>query len=153
VLLAAEGGWLETLQWALAAGCPASPQLAVAAVQHQHAHVLRWLVDGLRRPWDEDADAICCQAAARAGDLATLQYLRSKGCLRDVATCTAAAAGGHLPVLQWARSTGAAWGAATCSAAAEGATCACCGGCESSTRRARGTRRPLRPPGLGALGS
>jgi hypothetical protein len=118
-LLAAEGGWLETLQWALASGCPASPRLAVAAVRHRHTHVLRWLVDGLRRPWVEDTDALCCQAAASVGDLPTLQYLRRSGCPWNAATCTAAAASGHLTVLQWARSTGAKWDVATCTAAAE----------------------------------
>jgi hypothetical protein len=42
-----------------------------------------------------------CAAAARAGQLECLRFLRDKGCAWDRDTASEAAAGGHLPVLEW----------------------------------------------------
>eukprot|EP00588_Corethron_pennatum_P010110 CAMPEP_0194273136 /NCGR_PEP_ID=MMETSP0169-20130528/6541_1 /TAXON_ID=218684 /ORGANISM="Corethron pennatum, Strain L29A3" /LENGTH=243 /DNA_ID=CAMNT_0039015997 /DNA_START=389 /DNA_END=1120 /DNA_ORIENTATION=+ len=61
-----------------------------------------------------------CRAAARAGQLDVLKWLRNQGCQWSEATCNAAAAGGHLGVLQWAREKGCSFSNRTCTAAASG---------------------------------
>jgi hypothetical protein len=47
-------------------------------------------------------DALTCAAAAKSGDLATLQWARQHGCRGDPLTPRVAAQHGHLHVLQWA---------------------------------------------------
>jgi hypothetical protein len=61
-----------------------------------------------------------CSAAAGAGQLEALQWLRARGAPWDEATCWRAAQGGHLALLQWCRGRGCDWSARTCSAAASG---------------------------------
>ena len=39
----ANGGRLETLQWAIADGCPCGPAVTTAALHRGHTHVLDWL--------------------------------------------------------------------------------------------------------------
>jgi hypothetical protein len=61
-----------------------------------------------------------CIAAASAGHLEVLQWLRANGCHWDEETCSRAAEGGHLEVLQWLRANGCPWDEAACMQAAEG---------------------------------
>jgi hypothetical protein len=60
-----------------------------------------------------------CQSAARYGNIAALQYLRSMNCSWNSTTCAVAATNGHLRLLQWARASGCPWGNTTCAGAAE----------------------------------
>lgn len=48
-------------------------------------------------------------AAARAGHMHTVRWLRENGCNWSEYTCSAAASGGHLEVLQWLRARGCPW--------------------------------------------
>ena len=47
---------------------------------------------------------VVCAAAAAAGNVALLQWLREGGCPWDEYACTCAAQMGHLSALQWLRS-------------------------------------------------
>ena len=62
--------------------------------------LLLWATDALAMP----LDSAICAAAAAAGDLAALQYLREKGVPWMASTCAAAARAGHMHILQYARS-------------------------------------------------
>jgi hypothetical protein len=59
-----------------------------------------------------------CRSAARHGNLAVLQYLRSMNCQWDANTCAYAATSGHLQILKWARANGCPWNTDTCRNAA-----------------------------------
>ena len=63
--------------------------------------------------------AVCC-SAARDGDIAMLQSLRSPpfNCLWDAGICPVAAVYGHLHVIQWCRDNGCPWDAKVCAFAA-----------------------------------
>ena len=61
-----------------------------------------------------------CRAAAESGNLEVLQWARDNGCHWNSDTCMSAARSGHLSVLQWARAQGCAWDFTTCRAAAKG---------------------------------
>ena len=65
-------------------------------------------------------DTSTCGGAAAGGHLEALQWLVDNGCTWDTSTCACAAEGGHLEVLQWARANGCRWNASTCACAAEG---------------------------------
>ena len=54
-------------------------------------------------------DESACAWAATGGQLETLQWLRSQGCLWCNWTCYRAAIHGHLEVLRWARDNGCPW--------------------------------------------
>jgi hypothetical protein len=77
-------------------------------------------------------------AAAQEGHLDVVRWARQHGCPWDVRTCGAAAARGHLKVLMWERENHCPWDAATCSSPPRVVTCPCCSGCGRIT--ARGTR-------------
>jgi hypothetical protein len=67
-----------------------------------------------------------CDICAKEGQLESLKWARSKGCLwtqpslfGGVGTCCVAARAGHLHILQWARENGCEWNSWTCNAAAK----------------------------------
>jgi hypothetical protein len=60
-----------------------------------------------------------CNAAARGGHLAVLQWLREHDCPWDWGTCVGAARAGQLEVLQWAREHGCPWNTDVCLDAAQ----------------------------------
>jgi len=70
------------------------------------------------QPREDWAPWKICEAAARYGALASLQWARANRCEWTSTTCRAAARGGHLAVLQWARANGCDWDEGTCSEAA-----------------------------------
>ena len=61
-----------------------------------------------------------CRLAAKFGNLAALQWLRSRDCRWDSGACIEAAAGGHVHILHWARSQTppCSWDEGLCGAAA-----------------------------------
>ncbi|CAB9511291.1 ankyrin repeat protein [Seminavis robusta] len=61
-----------------------------------------------------------CFHAARNGHLELLIWLRENGCPWDERTCSKAAEGGHLEILKWARENGCRWDEDTCARAAAG---------------------------------
>src|SRR5690606_3822841 len=77
---------------------------------NEHAFPLVQLRDG------KDA----CEAAARGGHLAVLQWLREQKCRWSTSTCESAAESGHLAVLQWAHERGCPLGDAAAYAARGG---------------------------------
>ncbi len=80
-----------------------------ACRHHLYAHfcaqgyvaLLEWLYTLV--PLRETNDGTLCAAAARAGHLAVLQWLRAHGAAWNHWTCVSAAAEGHLALLQWSR--------------------------------------------------
>jgi hypothetical protein len=98
-IAAAAGGQLEALQYTRALGCA------------WHSESPHWR-------WGRNA----CQAAARTGQLAVLQWLRAQEppCPWEEGTCSAAAQSGFLAVLQWLRAQEppCPWDERTCRAAA-----------------------------------
>lgn len=113
---AAEGGSIDTLQWALTQGCPWDSGTCASAAAGGQLQTLIWLKER-GCPWDETS----CSLAASNGHLQVLQWARKQGCPWNQQACSLAAAGGHLEVLQWAREQGCPSGLYTCTyAAAEG---------------------------------
>jgi hypothetical protein len=64
----------------------------------------RWALGELEHSYDVD-DAAACAAAAKAGALDALQWLRARTppCPWDASACSHAAGGGHLKMLKWMR--------------------------------------------------
>ena len=60
-----------------------------------------------------------CKSAAKHGNLASLQFLRSVNCDWDEWTCANAAKNGHLNVLKWCREHDCQWDEWTCANAAQ----------------------------------
>ncbi len=116
--LAARNGRLETLQWALANGCPWGKKTCSVAAHFGQLAILQWAhASGHSRDdrlWDEQE----CAGAAINGHLKVLQWLRANGCPWDARTCAAAAWGGYFEILQWARANDCPWDADTCAEAA-----------------------------------
>ena len=107
--MAAMGGHLTLLQWAIANGCPLDnneSMIVEMATLKGELQVVQWAISN-NYPWDKGT----CVSAAIGGHLGVLQWLRANGCPWDAATCSAAAMNGHLAVLQWARANGCRWNA------------------------------------------
>ena len=66
-----------------------------------------------------------CVAAAKGGNVACLQYVRSLGCRWNSKTCSEAAANGHIECLRYAHEEGCDWDEETCLSAASGGHIAC----------------------------
>ena len=112
--LAAEGGHLEVLKLALAAGCPLDATATEMAAKAGSTEILHWArAQGCG--WNANA----CRNAAEYGHLEVLRMLRAEGCPWDTLTCAAAARSGHREVLRWARENGCPWDAETFARAAE----------------------------------
>jgi len=117
---AVKGGHLELLKWLLSKNVSWGPKCCANAVEYRRADILTFLRTSKPRcPWNSDT----CSAAAKIGDLQTLQLLRSyesdlKRCRWGHWTCARAAEYGHLEILQWARSMGCKWSHWTCTLAA-----------------------------------
>ena len=115
-------GFWEIVQWARGKGdkieCPDVCILAAADGRRDIQEAAK--EDGLQLPRFDSVRAIA--AAAAAGHLELVQWMREKGCRWDTKLCTAAAGGGHLKLLQWVRKQNCRcpWDASTCSAAAGG---------------------------------
>jgi hypothetical protein len=156
VTLAAKCGQLGVLRWGVEeAGCILNKWTALhAAAQGAHAHVFDWLCDkagetlqvvrrcssiaaaaassgslsmlqavlGSGFPVDEEA----CAAAAEAGQMTCLQWLREvQGCPWDSEVTKRAARGGHKEVLQYAIQHGCPYNKEACIAAARGGHLSC----------------------------
>jgi hypothetical protein len=80
------------------------------------AGVLAELVDNRQC----ELTAAACEAAAGAGHLDALAWLRSRGCAWDVSTGHYAAVGGHVEVLRYLHGHGCEWDVDTCYSAAAG---------------------------------
>ena len=78
LLLAAESGNLEVLQYARANGCPWDHGTCAGAAKGNHLEVLQW-AHANNCPWDE----MTCTNAARGGYLNVLKYARGNGCPWD----------------------------------------------------------------------
>lgn len=109
---AARAGHLEILQWLLLQDtpCPIDDIALEAAAAAGHMSVLQWLVGWMQQPSEQQQQLTLIEgtltAAAGAGQLATVQYLRSltPPCPWDSSACAAAAECGRLDILQWLRS-------------------------------------------------
>ena len=111
---AASGGNLEVLQYLDGVGCKANTDSCAAAALNGHFHVLQWLRE-TGYPWNERT----CASAARGGHLEVLKWARANECPWDDYMCAEAASGGHLEVLQWLRAEKGPWDKRTCKFAAE----------------------------------
>ena len=122
---AARGGQLQVLRWvreqdsglvsqgapdvAPPGGTPMEWQhgVAAAAARGGHLDVLRWLTTyDAHDTWFDDPALSSCEAAAKAGSLECLEYLRSVGCAWDPFVTFEASRRGHLRVLRWAIENG-----------------------------------------------
>lgn len=80
-----------------------------------------WDLPGFRSAEFLDSEqAKLCALAAGSGSLATLMWLRERGCAWELSTCSSAALGGHLAALQWARDQGCEWCEDVCRSAIRG---------------------------------
>ena len=111
---AASGGNLEVLQYLDGVGCKANTDSCAAAALNGHFHVLQWLRE-TGYPWNERT----CASAARGGHLEVLKWAHANECPWDDYMCAEAASGGHLEVLQWLRAEKCPWDKRTCKFAAE----------------------------------
>mmetsp|Transcript_10605 Transcript_10605/g.30193 ORF Transcript_10605/g.30193 Transcript_10605/m.30193 type:complete len:476 (+) Transcript_10605:231-1658(+) len=106
----------QLLEWAHGARCPWDQRLLTSVARHSHLSLLQWAAAKQKADWGTTVT----KAAAAAGDLKKLQWLRKQGCPWSTDTCAAAAQGGHIRVLAWAHENGCAWNMMTCVLAAEG---------------------------------
>jgi hypothetical protein len=75
---AAEGGWLDVLQWLRADECNWDASTCQSAAMGGHLHVLQWArANGCE--WDEET----CRYAAAGGHVETLQWAQANGCPWD----------------------------------------------------------------------
>ncbi|CAM9981644.1 unnamed protein product [Laminaria digitata] len=101
--LAAAGGHVETLEWALEQGCPCGLYTcAFAAAERGDLGLLRWA----RRnghAWDR----FVCYYAARGGHFEMLRWATEQGCPLDKLSCgDAAAERGHREIEEWVKRQG-----------------------------------------------
>ena len=120
---AARNGHAAVLDWLchqVDEPAPVEESLIDDAARGGSVEVLKWLQSESLLAWGWGVST--CAAAAEAGELAVLQWARSRRppCPWDEGTCAAAARAGQLAVLQWARSQRlpCPWDEGTCAAAA-----------------------------------
>jgi hypothetical protein len=82
-----QSGRVNLLQWLAEHGInPSDPSDVELAASGGQQEVLEWMLEqGIKLTTND----WLCRKAAGGGDLAVLQWLRSLGCLMDVAECTA----------------------------------------------------------------
>eukprot|EP00904_Undaria_pinnatifida_P012434 jgi/Undpi1/8320/HiC_scaffold_25.g10789.m1 len=97
-VLAATGGHLETLEWALAQGCPCGLYTCTfSAALGGNLGMLKWARKN-GHAWDR----FVCYYAARGGHLEMLEWATERGCPLDKVTCgDVAAENGHREIEQW----------------------------------------------------
>jgi hypothetical protein len=66
-------------------------------------------VEWLRQQQGIEINAGVMAAAARMGQIAMCEHLRSTGCEWDTSACARAVAGGHADILRWLREDGCPW--------------------------------------------
>jgi len=116
---AAETGNLDLLRWAYEAPGSQSPtpHTVALACRGGHDRMLAWLLDHAHAPVDEYASFW----AAHGGHLRCLEALWLRSYLMERRCCYAAAGAGHLECLKWLRNVGKAhWDYQTCNHAAGG---------------------------------
>ena len=101
---AAKGGSVDLLAWVRDQGCPMDEETCSAAAFCGQLETLWWLRSlDPPCPWIKE---YMCWYAAKAGNLAMLQWMRAQGCPWDESTTYAAAQKGNIEILRWARSQG-----------------------------------------------
>jgi hypothetical protein len=128
VVAAAKGGHLDLVQSLIPAEtmtttCQESKDVCAAAAKKEHKHILEWALSvwkqhhprhWWRGPWDKKT----CRAAAKAGNLELLQWLRANGCPWDTETIQFAAHIGRSDIVEWAHANGCPWDKWACASAA-----------------------------------
>lgn len=99
---AAFGGQIHVLEWLLEINYPISRRGYYDAVQGGNIDVFKWL---LEKNVVMGGEYMCC-AAARAGHLDMLKWLRAEGYPWDKSVCTSTMIGSHVGVLKWAIENG-----------------------------------------------
>jgi hypothetical protein len=126
--MAARGGHLDTLKWAIANGCPWDLEATNIAVYNGHLDVADWtlsqgrpLVADLR--WDGvryETWGFLTDEPARRGRIDVLEWLHARGFPADQRAFVRAAKGGHLDVVDWLHQHNPSlWNADLCCALAE----------------------------------
>ena len=89
--------------------------MAVAAADHGHLELVRWLCGERGFAMNETVMA----STASSGNLGLVRWLRGSGYKWSYSTCFYAVDQGHVEVLRWARANGCPWTAYTRDRAAE----------------------------------
>ena len=117
-LAAAEYGQLDVLKWLGSQGRASGPAFITAAARNGHVATLQWM----RSEYGDRYDELVFNVALQHGQLAPLQWLRALGLRPsgdEGWCCLAAARAGHLDVLKWLRSQGHPWAKGVCLKIAE----------------------------------
>jgi hypothetical protein len=105
---AAQAGKLAALQHLIDTGCDWSKHYTAGrAASGGSMEVIEWL----RQQQGVSINANVIAMAARTGQTAMCQHLRSTGCNWNVHACSKAAEGGHLDTLRWSRENECPWDA------------------------------------------
>jgi len=106
---------LAVFAWGRMPGfCVTLPRMLCLAASVGNVSVLEELVFTRKH----EISAVAGYAAAAAGQLDALRWLRARGCMWDGRTCESAAGKGQLEVPRYAHEQGCAWDKRTCSVAA-----------------------------------
>jgi hypothetical protein len=108
---AARAGHRHILQWAVDCGRPLDPSAVALLACQGSVELMEWLEGVLHRQtpptrlFEESTVKVAFTAAAGAGSVELLQWLRARGASREfdwMSACTEAASHGHVHVLEWA---------------------------------------------------